>query len=56
VGDLALYRRWLPDVHMPFGDGLALCTALAPFNLETLFYIILPYAVILAAIGLLNHC
>jgi SulP family sulfate permease len=44
----------LPMFHNPFGEGLGLYgTALAPFNLETL-YIIAPYAVILAAIGLIE--
>ena len=43
-----------PSFHNPFGEGLGLYgTALAPFNLETL-YIIAPYAVILAAIGLIE--
>jgi len=41
---------WSPPFHLPFGDGLELYgTMLAPFTLET-FYIILSYAVILAAI------
>ncbi len=54
VGDLASIQGGFPMFHMPFGDGLGLYgTALAPFNLET-FYIILPYAVILAAIGLIE--
>jgi len=43
-----------PSFHNPFGEGLGLYgTALAPLNLETL-YIIAPYAVILAAIGLIE--
>ncbi|MFT6676283.1 MAG: SulP family sulfate permease [Sulfitobacter sp.] len=54
VGDLASIEGGLPSLHMPFGDGLGLYgTALAPFTLETL-YIIAPYAVILAAIGLIE--
>jgi SulP family sulfate permease len=54
VGDLASIQGGFPMFHMPFGDGLGLYgTALAPLNLET-FYIILPYAVILAAIGLIE--
>jgi len=66
VGDLASVKGGLPQFHIPFttaaepvlGDfkwlgsdtGFA---PLAPFNLET-FYIILPYALILAAIGLIE--
>ena len=54
VGDLASIEGGFPMPHMPFGEGLGLYgTALAPFTLETL-YIILPYAVILAAIGLIE--
>jgi SulP family sulfate permease len=54
VGDLASIQGGFPMLHMPFGEGLGLYgTALAPFNLETL-YIVLPYAVILAAIGLIE--
>ena len=54
VGDLASIQGGFPMFHMPFGDGLGLYgTALAPLNLET-FYIILPYAIILAAIGLIE--
>ena len=54
VGDLASIQGGFPMFHLPFGDGVGLYgTALAPFNLET-FYIILPYAVILAAIGLIE--
>ena len=54
VGDLASIQGGFPTFHLPFGDGVGLYgTALAPFNLET-FYIILPYAVILAAIGLIE--
>ena len=43
VGDIASISGGLPSFHVP----------LVPFNLETLF-IILPYAVILAAIGLIE--
>jgi len=43
VGDLASIKGSLPPFHIP----------LVPFNLET-FEIILPYAVILAAIGLIE--
>jgi len=43
VGDLAKIAGGLPEFHIPF----------VPFNLETL-YIIFPYAVILAAIGLIE--
>ncbi|MDE4190710.1 SulP family inorganic anion transporter [Phaeobacter gallaeciensis] len=54
VGDLASIEGGFPAFHNPFGDGTGLYgTALAPFNLETL-EIILPYAVILAAIGLIE--
>lgn len=54
VGDLASISGGFPLPHNPFGEGLGLYgTALAPFTLETL-YIILPYAVILAAIGLIE--
>ncbi len=54
VGDLASISGGFPPFHNPFGEGLGIYgTALAPFNLETL-YIILPYAVILAAIGLIE--
>lgn len=54
VGDLASIEGGFPMPHNPFGEGTGLYgTALAPFNLET-FYIILPYAVILAAIGLIE--
>ncbi|KEJ88283.1 SulP family inorganic anion transporter [Sulfitobacter donghicola] len=54
VGDLASIQGGLPSFHNPFGTGEGLYgTALAPFNLETL-YIIAPYAVILAAIGLIE--
>ena len=54
VGDLASIEGGFPTFHMPFGEGVGLYgTALAPFTLETL-YIILPYAVILAAIGLIE--
>ncbi|APE44173.1 sodium-independent anion transporter [Sulfitobacter alexandrii] len=54
VGDLASIEGGFPAFHNPFGDGVGLYgTALAPFTLETL-YIIAPYAVILAAIGLIE--
>ncbi|MBM1631287.1 SulP family inorganic anion transporter [Sulfitobacter mediterraneus] len=54
VGDLASIEGGLPMLHIPFGEGIGLYgTALAPFTLETL-YIIAPYAVILAAIGLIE--
>ncbi|AXI45738.1 sodium-independent anion transporter [Sulfitobacter sp. SK012] len=54
VGDLASIQGGFPMPHNPFGDGVGLYgTALAPFTLETL-YIIAPYAVILAAIGLIE--
>lgn len=43
VGDVASIKGGLPSLHVP----------LVPFNLETL-YIIFPYAVILAAIGLIE--
>lgn len=54
VGDMASIKGGLPSFHNPFGTGEGLYgTALAPFTLETL-WIILPYAVILAAIGLIE--
>ena len=54
VGDLASSKGGFPSFHNPFGTGEGLYgTALAPLTLET-FYIILPYAVILAAIGLIE--
>ena len=54
VGDLSSIEGGFPLFHNPFGEGLGLYgTALAPFTLETL-YIIAPYAVILAAIGLIE--
>jgi SulP family sulfate permease len=54
VGDLASIEGGFPMPHLPFGEGTGLYgTALAPLTLETL-YIILPYAVILAAIGLIE--
>ncbi|MCW1955567.1 MAG: SulP family inorganic anion transporter [Roseobacter sp.] len=54
VGDLASIKGGFPSFHNPFGTGEGLYgTALAPLTLET-FYIILPYAVILAAIGLIE--
>ena len=43
VGDLASIKGGFPEFHLP----------LVPFNLETL-YIILPYAIILAAVGLIE--
>ncbi|MFY0597431.1 MAG: SulP family inorganic anion transporter [Cognatishimia sp.] len=54
VGDMASIKGNFPSFHNPFGEGAGLYgTPLAPFNLETL-QIILPYAVILAAIGLIE--
>ena len=54
VGDLASISGGLPTLHNPFGEGTGIYgTALAPFNLETL-WIILPYALILSAIGLIE--
>ena len=54
VGDMASIKGDLPSFHLPFGEGVGIYgTPLAPFNLETL-QIILPYAVILAAIGLIE--
>ncbi|UZD91793.1 SulP family inorganic anion transporter [Cognatishimia activa] len=54
VGDMASIKGDLPQFHIPFGEGLGIYgTPLAPFNLETL-QIILPYAIILAAIGLIE--
>ena len=54
VGDLASIKGGFPSFHNPFGTGEGLYgTALARLNMET-FYIILPYAVILAAIGLIE--
>jgi len=54
VGDLASIEGGFPSFHLPFGEGMGLYgTALAPMTLETL-YIIAPYAVILAAIGLIE--
>lgn len=54
VGDMASIKGSLPSFHNPFGTGEGLYgTALAPLTLET-FWIILPYAVILAAIGLIE--
>ncbi|MBY6056861.1 SulP family inorganic anion transporter [Leisingera daeponensis] len=54
VGDMASIEGGFPAFHNPFGTGEGLYgTALAPFTLETL-WIILPYAVILAAIGLIE--
>ncbi|KAE9627299.1 SulP family inorganic anion transporter [Parasedimentitalea maritima] len=54
VGDMASIQGGFPMFHNPFGEGVGLYgTALAPFNFETL-QIILPYALILAAIGLIE--
>lgn len=54
VGDLASIKGGLPSFHNPFGEGVGIYgTALAPFNWDTL-QIILPYSVILAAIGLIE--
>ena len=54
VGDLASIQGGFPMLHNPFGEGTGIYgTALAPFTLETL-YIIAPFAVILAAIGLIE--
>ncbi|WP_076533442.1 SulP family inorganic anion transporter [Roseovarius nanhaiticus] len=54
VGDLSSIQGGLPSFHNPFGEGLGLYgTPLAPLNLNTL-EIILPYAIILAAIGLIE--
>lgn len=54
VGDMASIKGDLPQFHIPFGEGVGIYgTPLAPFNFETL-QIILPYAVILAAIGLIE--
>ena len=54
VGDLASISGGLPSFHNPFGTGEGLYgTPLAPFNLET-FWIILPFSLILAAIGLIE--
>lgn len=57
VGDLASISGGLPPFHIPFsfgGEGTGLYgDMLAPFNLETL-WIIAPYALILAAIGLIE--
>ncbi|MFQ6549131.1 SulP family inorganic anion transporter [Aestuariibius sp. 2305UL40-4] len=54
VGDLASISGGFPSFHVPFGTGEGLYgDLLAPFTMET-FWIILPYAVILAAIGLIE--
>ena len=54
VGDLASIKGGFPGFHVPFGEGNGLYgTPLAPLNLETL-KIIFPYALILAAIGLIE--
>lgn len=54
VGHLASIEGGLPQFHNPFGTGEGPTgDLLAPLNLETLG-IILPYAVILAAIGLIE--
>ena len=54
VGDLASIKGGLPGFHIPFGEGEGIYgTPLAPLNFETL-EIIFPYALILAAIGLIE--
>jgi SulP family sulfate permease len=54
VGAMASIKGGLPSFHNPFGLGEGLYgTALAPFTLESL-WIILPYAVLRAAIGLIE--
>lgn len=54
VGDMASVKGGLPSFHWMFGEGDGLYgSPLAPLNFET-FRIILPYAVILAAIGLIE--
>ena len=55
VGDMASIKGGFPSFHNPFGSGEGLYppALLAPFNLETL-WIILPFAIILAAIGLIE--
>ncbi len=54
VGDLASIEGGLPQFHIPFGEGIgAYGDALVPLTLETL-WIILPYALILSAIGLIE--
>ncbi|MCK8484602.1 SulP family inorganic anion transporter [Aliiroseovarius sp. S2029] len=55
VGDLASIKGGLPSFHNPFGTGEGIYppAMMAPFTLETL-WIILPYAIILAAIGLIE--
>ena len=54
VGDLASIKGGFPGFHVPFGSGEGLYgSPLAPLNLETL-KIIFPYALILAAIGLIE--
>ncbi|MFY0618640.1 MULTISPECIES: SulP family inorganic anion transporter [unclassified Shimia] len=55
VGDMASIAGGFPSFHVPFGSGEGIYppALLAPLNLETL-WIILPYAVILAAIGLIE--
>lgn len=54
VGDLASIKGGFPTFHNPFGTGEGIYgTALAPLNYETL-WIILPYALILSAIGLIE--
>ncbi|MCI2398902.1 SulP family inorganic anion transporter [Aliiroseovarius subalbicans] len=55
VGDMASISGGFPAFHVPFGNGEGIYAPalLAPFTLETL-WIILPYAVILAAIGLIE--
>ena len=55
VGDMASIKGDFPSFHNPFGTGEGIYppSMLAPFTMETL-WIILPYAVILAAIGLIE--
>ena len=54
VGDLASIKGGLPGFHVPFGVGEGIYgTPLAPLNIDTL-KIIFPYALILAAIGLIE--
>ncbi|MDF1871431.1 SulP family inorganic anion transporter [Vannielia sp.] len=54
VGDMASISGSFPEFHIPFGTGEGIYgTPLAPLNFETL-YIIFPYALILAAIGLIE--
>ncbi len=54
VRDMSPIAGGLPNFHIPFGKGQGIYGApLAPFNLDTL-KIIFPYALILAAIGLIE--